>query len=299
MMKSDYEVRNGALGLIQPNDIPWDCGPMGLQIPQDSLARAVGPVVLGGNCTGSDFSEFMDLVAQHISNMSPDSTIDEFSVDNSTISTDKTFPPPFAQTEYYRPHKAPRRDRMSDISTRLVPEHAKVATTKPANEHEEQALSMITTLLECAVAISIDNLPDANRMLLELTQLASPYSPSCAERVIAYFTHAMLSRVMSSRLSIYWATMRLIEALRPNAITLVEQEMIRTGSFLDRFVGSLHYYSTLFDSLGASLPVDNPSRYRVENGLLAREIGNILAIRRNSRVGGWNWAEGPRSLSCP
>ncbi|KAJ1383977.1 hypothetical protein SESBI_42928 [Sesbania bispinosa] len=39
-------------------------------------------------------------------------------------------------------------------------------------------------------------------MLLELTQLASPYKPSCAERVVAYFAKAMTSRVMNSWLGV-------------------------------------------------------------------------------------------------
>lgn len=68
-------------------------------------------------------------------------------------------------------------------------------------------------------------------------------------------------------------------------ITLVEQEIVHGGSFLDRFVMSLHYYSTIFDSLGAFLPVDDPSRNRVEHCLLYREINNVLAIGGPARSG--------------
>ncbi|KAK9141482.1 hypothetical protein Syun_010882 [Stephania yunnanensis] len=274
-------------------------------------------------------------------------------------------------------------------------------------------LSLITHLLECAVAISVDNLGEAHRMLLQLSQMASPYGASCAERVVAYFAMAMSSRVMNSwlgicsplinyksihyafhifnnvsplvkfahftsnqailesihqtdkvvhivdldimqglqwpalfhilatrqegppqvrmtgvgncmdllletgrqlsnfakrlgirrggrgeavavhwlRHSLYdaagpdWKTLRLIQQLSPRVITLVEQDIAHEGTFLDRFVRSLHYYSTVFDSLGAALSFDDPCRHRVEHGLLYREINNILAIGGPVRSG--------------
>ncbi|KAJ8534651.1 hypothetical protein K7X08_016379 [Anisodus acutangulus] len=295
---------------------------------------------------------------------------------------------------------------------------------------DDQGLNLITLLLECAVAISVDNLGEAHRMLLELTQMASPYGPSCAERVVAYFAKAMASRVINSWLGICsplinyksihgafqvfnnispfikfahftsnqaileafhrrdrvhiidvdimqglqwpalfhilatrmegpphvtltgmgtsmellietgeqlsnfakrlgmsfefhpigrktgeidistfkistgeaiaihwlqhsmydatgpgWKTMRLLQELSPRIVTLVEQEITLGGSFLDRFVGSLHYYSTIFDSLGAFLQSDDSSRHIVEHGLLYREINNILAIGGPARNG--------------
>ncbi|KAL5068053.1 hypothetical protein RYX36_018940, partial [Vicia faba] len=285
--------------------------------------------------------------------------------------------------------------------------------------------------MECAVAISVENLDEAHRMLLELTQLASPYKTSCAERVVAYFAKAMISRVMNSWLgvcsplidhrtihsslqvfnnispfikfshftsnqaileavnrcsnihivdldimqglqwpaffhilatrmegrpkvrmtgmgasmellvetgknlsnfarrlglclefyplackfgevvdvsilqirpnetlavhwlkhSLYdstgpdWKTLRLLEELEPRIITLVEQDVNIGGSFLDRFVGSLHYYSTLFDSLGSYLHSDDSNRNIVEHDLLSKEINNILAIGGPKRSG--------------
>lgn len=73
--------------------------------------------------------------------------------------------------------------------------------TSPSCCHDE--LNLLTLLMECAAAISVDNLSEAHTMLLELTQLASPYKPSCAERVVAYFAQAMASRVMNSWLGIF------------------------------------------------------------------------------------------------
>ncbi|CAL5207047.1 unnamed protein product [Lathyrus oleraceus] len=301
-----------------------------------------------------------------------------------------------------------------------------------SNDSEcDQGLNLITLLMECAVAISVENLGEAHRMLLELTQLASPYKTSCAERVVAYFAKAMISRVMNSWLglcsplidhrtihsalqvfnnispfikfshftsnqaileavnrcekihildldimqglqwpaffhilatrmegrptvrmtgmgasmellietgknlsnfarrlglslefyplackfgevvdvsmlqirpnetlavhwlqhSLYdstgpdWKTLRLLEELEPRIITLVEQDVNIGGSFLDRFVGSLHYYSTLFDSLGSYLHSDDSNRNIVEHDLLSKEINNILAIGGPKRSG--------------
>ncbi|XP_073269194.1 scarecrow-like protein 23 [Primulina huaijiensis] len=296
---------------------------------------------------------------------------------------------------------------------------------------EEPGLNLLSLLLECAVAISVDNLGEAHRMLLELSQMASPHGASCAERVVAYFATAMSSRVINSwlgvcsplinhktvnsafqvfnnvapfikfahftsnqailealhchetvhiidldimqglqwpalfhilatraegppqvrmtglgnsmeqlvetgknlsnfarRLGIYfefvsvdkkfgdmvdisrlkirrgealavhwlqhslydatgpdWNTMRLLHGLGPKIITLVEQEIAHEGSFLDRFVSSLHYYSTIFDSLGAFLPGDDPARHQVEHCLLQREINNVLAVGGPARSG--------------
>ncbi|BAT95450.1 hypothetical protein LR48_Vigan02g131300 [Vigna angularis] len=307
----------------------------------------------------------------------------------------------------------------------------------------DQGLSLISLLMECAVAISVDNLGEAHRMLLELTQMASPYKASCGERVVAYFTKAMTCRVMNSWLgmcsplldhrninsafqvfnnvspfikfahftsnqaileavnhcdsihiidldimqglqwpaffhilatrmegppqvtmtcfgtstellvetgkqlsnfarrlgmsfkfhpiaskfgevidvsmlhvkpgealavhwlqhSLYdatgpdWKTLRLLEELEPRIITLVEQDVNHGGSFLDRFVGSLHYYSTLFDSLGAYLHFDDENRHRVEHALLSREINNVLAIGGPKRNGEDKFRQWRRELA--
>ncbi|CAM8894517.1 unnamed protein product [Rhodiola kirilowii] len=297
---------------------------------------------------------------------------------------------------------------------------------------DDQGLSLITLLLESAVAISVDNLGEAHRMLLELSQWASPYAPSCAERVAAYFAKSMSSRVINSwlglcsplinhktihasfqvfnnispfvkfahftsnqaileafhgktrvhiidldimqglqwpalfhilatriegpphvrmtgmgptsvellaetgkQLSVFakrlgmsfefqplprkigelsdpssfnlrhgetlavhwlhhslydatgsdWKTLKLLQDLNPKILTLVQQNLSHAGSFLDRFVSSLHYYSTIFDSLGANRSSDDPSRHTVEHSMLFREINNILAIGGPARSG--------------
>ena len=74
------------------------------------------------------------------------------------------------------------------------------------------------------------------------------------------------------------ATLRLVQKLNPKVITVVEQNLPRGGTFPSRFVEALHYYSALFDSLGASYPGDSPERHMVEQQLLSCEIKNILAV---------------------
>ena len=76
--------------------------------------------------------------------------------------------------------------------------------TNPLDQNnDDDGLHFLTLLMECAVAISVDNLNEAQRMLLELNQVVSPYKPSCAERIVAYFAKAMASRVMNSWLGVF------------------------------------------------------------------------------------------------
>ncbi|XP_024526175.1 protein SCARECROW-like [Selaginella moellendorffii] len=80
-------------------------------------------------------------------------------------------------------------------------------------------------------------------------------------------------------------TLKLLGSLEPKVVTMVEQDLSHAGSFLNRFVEALHYYSALFDSLGASFPEDSPDRHMVEQQLLSCEIKNILAVGGPARTG--------------
>jgi len=63
---------------------------------------------------------------------------------------------------------------------------------------------------------------------------------------------------------------------------------------LGRFVEAIHYYSALFDSLGASYGEESEERHVVEQQLLSREIRNVLAVGGPSRSGEvkfHNWRE--------
>ncbi|KAK9048255.1 hypothetical protein SSX86_032782 [Deinandra increscens subsp. villosa] len=69
-------------------------------------------------------------------------------------------------------------------------------------KRDEQGLHLLTLLLQCAEAVSGDNIEEAKKMLLEISELSTPYGTS-AQRVAAYFSEAMSARLMTSCLGIY------------------------------------------------------------------------------------------------
>ncbi|KAF8047227.1 hypothetical protein N665_3141s0007 [Sinapis alba] len=86
-------------------------------------------------------------------------------------------------------------------------------------------------------------------------------------------------------------TLEIIRRLRPNLITMVEQELSYGdgGScFLGRFVEALHYYSALFDALGDGLGEESGERFTVEQIVLATEIRNIVGGKRRGTM---RWKE--------
>ncbi|WCJ27913.1 GRAS family transcription factor [Euphorbia peplus] len=310
-------------------------------------------------------------------------------------------------------------------------------------KRDEDGLHLLTLLLQCAEAVSADNFEEANKMLLEISELSTPYGTS-AQRVAAYFSEAMSARLVNSCLGIYatlpsiplnhtqkmasafqvfngispfvkfshftanqaiqeaferedrvhiidldimqglqwpglfhilasrpggppfvrltglgtsiealeatgkrlsdfaqklglpfefipvadkvgnldpeklninkreavavhWLqhslydvtgsdtnTLWLLQRLAPKVVTVVEQDLSHAGSFLGRFVEAIHYYSALFDSLGASYGEESEERHVVEQQLLSREIRNVLAVGGPSRSGEvkfHNWRE--------
>lgn len=110
------------------------------------------------------------------------------------------------------------------------------------------------------------------------------------EVTVVHWMHHSLYDITGSDLG----TLRVLSAVRPRLVTMVEQDMDQTGSFLGRFVEALHYYSALFDALGEGLGRDSLQRHQVEQQLFGCEIRNILAVggpkRRltgGDRVGRW------------
>ncbi|XP_050207037.1 protein SCARECROW-like [Mercurialis annua] len=434
MIKGGYEVVNGAIDLIQTHEA-WD-------YHSTNINSSIG-MNLERN---EQLSDWVEHVTKQLIDDLPDTASDQTMQTDSTMvistSHDRDYNNIFSTSDDFRPRKALKRSHVhnfdgtisngyEELSFELLGNQASI--NRGLSRVDEQGLNLIVHLLECAVSISVDNLGEAHKMLLELTPMASPYAPSCAERVVAYFSKAMASRVINSWLgisnpllinhknihssfqifnnvspfikfahftsnqaileafhrrdrvhiidldimqglqwpalfhilatriegpphirmtgfgssmellvetgkqlsnfakrlgllfefnpiakkfgeisdismlklrknnetlavhwlqhSLYdstgpdWKTMRLLEELSPRIITLVEQEISHGGSFLDRFVGSLHYYSTLFDSLGAFLPSDDSNRHRIEHCLFYREINNILAIGGPARSG--------------
>ncbi|XP_021888509.1 protein SCARECROW-like [Carica papaya] len=442
MMKGAFEVVHGALDIHEP----WDYSPsvnIGLIPPPPSTSIIFPkPLVLENLCFNNmeirpDYlSDWVEHATKHLIN-------DDLPADTPTDHHTCSFQAVTTMASQASIHSWSNRldDQASNFRENGATAAAAASCTSLTTGNkglnsltgDEEGLSLLTHLLECAVAISVDNLSEAHRLLLELTQMASPYSPSCAERVVAYFAKAMSSRVINSWLgicaplinhnsiqsafqvfnnispfikfahftsnqaileafhcrdrvhiidldiihglqwpalfhilstriegpphltmtamgasmevlletgkqlsnfakrlglpfefnpvdrkfgeiddisvlklksddtlavhwlqhSLYdatgpeWKALRLLQKLAPRVITLVEQETSHGagGSFLDRFVGCLHYYSTIFDSLGACLDFDDPSRHKVEHCLLYREINNILAIGGPARSG--------------
>ncbi|XP_042457816.1 protein SCARECROW-like [Zingiber officinale] len=113
-------------------------------------------------------------------------------------------------------------------------------------------------------------------------------SPS--EAVAVHWLHHSLYDVTGSDNN----TLSLLQSLAPKVVTMVEQDLSQGGSFLARFVEAIHYYSALFDSLGASYGEDSQERHIVEQQLLSREIRNVLAVcgpARSGEVKFSNWRE--------
>ncbi|XP_042476884.1 protein SCARECROW [Macadamia integrifolia] len=115
-------------------------------------------------------------------------------------------------------------------------------------------------------------------------------SVSKREAVAVHWLHHSLYDVTGSDTN----TLLLLQRLAPKVVTMVEQDLSHEGSFLGRFVEAIHYYSALFDSLGASYEEDSEERHIVEQQLLSREIRNVLAVggpARSGEVKFHNWRE--------
>ncbi|KAJ0985357.1 hypothetical protein J5N97_003713 [Dioscorea zingiberensis] len=110
------------------------------------------------------------------------------------------------------------------------------------------------------------------------------------EAVAVHWLHHSLYDVTGSDTNTLW----LLQRLAPKVVTMVEQDLSQAGPFLARFVEAIHYYSALFDSLGASYGEDSQERHIVEQQLLSREIRNVLAVGGPARTGEvkfGNWRE--------
>ncbi|XP_008788030.2 protein SCARECROW 2-like [Phoenix dactylifera] len=355
--------------------------------------------------------------------------------------------PRFPTPQQPRPQRSSASASSDEATAATAAAAAAAAAAKERKEEirqqkrDEEGLHLLTLLLQCAEAVAADNLEEANRLLLEISELSTPFGTS-AQRVAAYFSEAMSARLVSSCLGLYaplpsvphrarlvsafqvfngispfvkfshftanqaiqeaferedrvhiidldimqglqwpglfhilasrpggpprvrltglgssmealeatgkrlsdfaqtlglpfefcpvaekvgnldpdrlgvnrrealavhWLhhslydvtgsdtnTLWLLQRLAPKVVTMVEQDLSQTGSFLSRFVEAIHYYSALFDSLGASYGEDSQERHIVEQQLLSREIRNVLSVGGPARTGEvkfGNWRE--------
>ncbi|KAK7340105.1 hypothetical protein VNO77_20799 [Canavalia gladiata] len=357
----------------------------------------------------------------------------------SAPSTTPHYSPP--QEKQHHENHPQEEDLATTSSAEVALTRKKKEELREQKKKDEEGLHLLTLLLQCAEAVSAENLEDANKMLLEISQLSTPFGTS-AQRVAAYFSEAISARLVSSCLGIYatlshthqshkvasafqvfngispfvkfshftanqaiqeafereervhiidldimqglqwpalfqiltsrpggppyvrltglgtsmealeatgkrlsdfantlglpfeffpvaekvgnldperlsvskteavavhWLqhslydvtgsdtnTLWLLQRLAPKVVTVVEQDLSNTGSFLGRFVEAIHYYSALFDSLGSSYGEESEERHVVEQQLLSREIRNVLAVGGPSRTGEpkfHNWRE--------
>lgn len=104
----------------------------------------------------------------------------------------------------------PQRSSPSSASDEAAAQAAAAAAAAVKNRKEElrkqkrdeEGLHLLTLLLQCAEAVAAENLDEAQRMLLEISELSTPYGTS-AQRVAAYFSEAMSARIVSSCLGLY------------------------------------------------------------------------------------------------
>lgn len=78
---------------------------------------------------------------------------------------------------------------------------------------------------------------------------------------------------------------RMAKSLSPKVVTLVEQESnTNTAPFFPRFLETLNYYLSVFESIDVALPREHKERVNVEQHCLARDIVNLIACEGMERV---------------
>ncbi|CAL5083548.1 unnamed protein product [Urochloa decumbens] len=139
----------------------------------------------------------------------------------------------------------------------------------------------------CPIEGKIGHVPDAAALLGPRRQYQQQEDKE-EETTVVHWMHHCLYDVTGSDVG----TVRLLRALRPKLITIVEQDLGHSGDFLGRFVEALHYYSALFDALGDGAgaggvegEASGAERHAVERQLLGAEIRNIVAVGGPKRTG--------------
>ncbi|KAJ4960785.1 hypothetical protein NE237_020695 [Protea cynaroides] len=123
----------------------------------------------------------------------------------------------------------------------------------------------------------VNSLADLDPSLLELR-------PSEVEAVAVnsvFELHRLLGRPGAME-----KVLKSIKEMKPRIVTIVEQEANHNGPvFLDRFTESLHYYSTLFDSLeGCGLSPPNSQDLLMSEVYLGRQICNVVGCEGPDRM---------------
>jgi len=152
------------------------------------------------------FSDSSTLLNQN-QNMFPNWGVPQINNNNNNpLVTLPSQPQSTQQDQHHQQHQEHQEDLAPAIAT---PTSAELAVTRKKKEEikeqkkkDEEGLHLLTLLLQCAEAVSAENLEQANKMLLEISQLSTPFGTS-AQRVAAYFSEAISARLLSSCLGIY------------------------------------------------------------------------------------------------
>ena len=110
--------------------------------------------------------------------------------------TEKKKSQPQTQNQKISPQTAEETAAAATVATREGKEELK------KQKRDEEGLHLLILLLQCAESVSADNLEEANRALLEISELSTPFGTS-AQRIAAYFSEAMSARLFSACLGIY------------------------------------------------------------------------------------------------
>uniref|UniRef100_A0A2P2IPU8 Uncharacterized protein MANES_S025700 n=1 Tax=Rhizophora mucronata TaxID=61149 RepID=A0A2P2IPU8_RHIMU len=79
--------------------------------------------------------------------------------------------------------------------------------------------------------------------------------------------------------------LRLVKSLQPKIVTLTEQESnTNTKPFFPRFIETLEYYISMFESIDVGRPRDDKQRISAEQHCVARDIVNMVACENAERV---------------
>ncbi|XP_058107307.1 scarecrow-like protein 23 [Magnolia sinica] len=107
---------------------------------------------------------------------------------------------PEAEAESFEHKSRKRHHREATNSSQKIPEEADGDEENETGE--SSGLRLLGLLLQCAEAVSSDNLDEASDLLPQIFELSSPFGSS-PERVAAYFADALHARIVSSFLGTY------------------------------------------------------------------------------------------------
>ncbi|GKV38611.1 hypothetical protein SLEP1_g46500 [Rubroshorea leprosula] len=151
----------------------------------------------------------------------------------------------------------------------------------PAPDNSDQLQEVGWKLAQLAKTIHVEfEYSGLARSLADLDASMLNLRPSEVESVAVnsvFELHKLLARpgAIEKALSV-------VKQMNPEIVTVVEQEANHNGPlFLDRFTESLHYYSTLFDSLEGSV---NGQDKLMSEMYLGKQIYNVVACEGVDRV---------------